>query len=444
MDLYVVWFPVLLVLILPTFLAHPSNTRPQSLTLTNDISPRIISQVNLTDLVRDYPVYPTTCFPPPSHGAPRSASDVADILSDCFWIINMVLLRLDSLLFQDLNFNYNSFVDQSGTRYLSQWQHGQCTINVGSVKQWEKQTLQLFNVVLAANKILRECVEDQHIPGGGITSIGSPDSSFYVGVVGSTDNDATHEFNNSSSSNLHLSGEDIQRTLLHTNPNAESSVESHDTTDSAISLPPSVSVEKRASNPQQRSSLSTHTQSLAQREAASNSNLNLSSTNLSSRLDAPPDYPVHCFNPYSIKLKLAAAEDCQFVISNIILRYPYPMNPQTFGYTSSADIDLSLPENEKWIFRDCVMFVRNTNKTRTDTFRMVDVALTAHRIMTQCIVGVKYPVGGTADVGPVADNFYVGVGGLVSTDATNNKTSILQQFSSVDEADDRIGTHGTR
>lgn len=442
MDLFVVWFPILLGLIVPAFLAHPSNTRPQSLTLPNDISPGIKSQVNLTDLVRDYPVYPTNCFPPPSYGPPVPASDIEDILSDCFWIINVVLLQQDSLLFQDLIFNYNSFRDQYGDRYPSQWQHGRCAINVACVEKGQTETLQLFNVVLAANKILKECVQDKQIPGGGSTSIGSPNSYFYVNVVGRKDSDAAHEFNNSFSSNLHLSGQDIQRSLLHTYPNAESSVEGHDTTDSTVSLPPSVSVEKRASDPQHESSLTKSTQSLAHGGAVSNSNVDLSPASLSKRLDEPPNYPVHCFNPYSVKLTGAAVEDCQVVTNHIILSYPNPMHPQTFGYSPSADIDLSLPQNEKWAFGHCVMFVRNTNKSRTDTFRMVDVALTADRIMTECVIGVKYPVGGIADVGPVADNFYVGVGGIPMTDATN-KTSILQQFSSVDGTDDRIGTHGT-
>lgn len=350
-------------------------------------------------------------------------SGVADILSDCYWIINRVLLRQDNLLFQDLMFNYNSFQDQSGNRYLSQWYRGRCAINVSCMERQQKQTLQLFNVVLAANKILRECVEDKHIPHGGTTPIGSPNSSFYVGVIGTKDSDAAHEFNNSLFSKFHHSGQDIQRSLLHQKLIAESAVENYDATRPTVSLPPSVSVEKRASDPQHRSSRSTGTQT-AQGGAMSNSNLDLFSTNLSRSLEAPPSYPVHCFNPYSVKLKPAAVEDCQFVINHIILRYPNPMYQQTFGYMASADIDLSLPQNQKWIFGHCAMFVRNLDKSRTDTFRMVDVAYTAHRIMAECVTGAKYPLGGVADVGTVADNFYVGVGGLATTDATDN--SILQ------------------
>lgn len=420
MDSYVFWFPILLILIVPAFLAHPSSTRLQSLTLTNDIFPGVISQVNLTNPVRTYPVYPTTCFPPPSHGSHKPAPDVTDILSDCSYIINMVLLRKDDLLFQDLVFDCNSFLDRSGKHHLSQWHHGRCSIRVACVVQGHVQTLQLFNVVLAANKVLRECIEGKNTPDGGTTPIGSPGKSFYVDVEGRADSDAAH---NSLSSN---SGQDIQRNLLHTGSDADSSVEGYDTTDSTHSLPPSVSVAKRASGPQHGSSLSTGRQKLAQRGAVSDSNPDPSSMNLFKSLEEPPNYPVQCFNPYSVKLGPAAVEDCQFVINHIILRYPNPMHEQTFGYTASADIDLSLHENEKWSWGNCVMFVRNPNRRRTDTFRMVDVALTAHRIMTECVVGVKYPVGGSADVGSIADNFYVGVGGL-RMDATN--TSILQQIS---------------
>lgn len=431
MGLLVASFPMILFLIIPTSLSHPTNTRIQSLILANGIFPGVMSPVNLTNPVRGYPVYPIICLPSPSHGSYKPAADVVGILSDCFYIINMILLRQDGLLFQDLFFNYNLFSDRSGKRYLSHWHHGRCTINV--INKGHVQTLQLFNVVLAANKILRECVENKHIPDGGITHIRSSDSSFYVAVGGRKDSNTAYK---SLSSN---SEQNIQHSLLHTNPDADPSFEDYDTTDSMVSLPPNVSVEKRASGPQHGSSLSTGTQTLTHGEAVSDSNPDPSSANLSKRLEAPPDYPIHCFNPYSVKLKPAGREDCQFVINQIILRYPNPMLEQTFGYGASVDIDLSLPENEKWVWGHCVIFVRNMNKSRTDTFRMVDVALTAHRIMTECVIGVKYPVGGSADVGTAADNFYVGVGGL-KYDGTN--TSILQQISSVDRVDDRIGTHG--
>lgn len=437
MGLFDIWVLIFLVLIAPASIAYPFNTRSQSLALTNGASPEGISLANLTSLGQGYSVYPTMCFPPPSRGRHVSPSDLTDVLSDCSWIINQVLLQEDSLLFQDLLFNYNIFKDKSGNRYLSRWHRGRCVISVAVAEKNEQQILQLFNVVLAANKILKECIGDQKILHGGTTPIGSPKNSFYVGVMGLQDSDAANESNDSLLSNLDLSGRDIQRSLLRT---TVSSVEDHDANGSPVSLPPSVSMGRRASDPQHGSSLSTDTQSLVPEGTLSTSKLVLPSTNLSGSVKAPPSYPVRCFNPYSVRIPPAALEDCQFVINHIILGYPNPMSPQTFGYITSADIDLSLPQNQRWIFAHCAIFVRNTNKARIDTFRMVDVAYTAHNIMTKCVGGVKYPVGGFADIGTVADNFYVGVGGIVTTDATNTPTP--QYSSSVDLVGDGIGTHG--
>lgn len=403
---------ILLVLFASASLAYPYDTRSRSLILTNDASPEVHSQVNLTDLGRSYPVYPTTCFPSPPRGRPLPLPDIASMLSDCYWIINEVLLRQDKLLFQDLLFGYSWFKDVSGNRYLSRWHRGHCVIHVACVERHEKQRLELFNVVLAANKILKECVQDQRIPQGGTTPIGSVAGSFYVGVLGEQDSDAANASNVSLLSTLELPGQDIPRSIPHTKSKKKSSFDDFDSDNSVVALPLSVSRKKRASDPQHSSSLLIGTQSLVPGDALSSSNLHLPSLNLSESVKAPPSYPIECFNPYFVKRKPAVLKDCQFIINHIILTYPNPMTPQTFGYTNSADIDLSLPQNEKWAFGNCVMFVRNVNKTQTDTFRMVDVAYTAHRIMTECVSGVKYPVGGTADVGTVAGNFYVAVGGL--------------------------------
>ena len=438
MDLFDIWVPIFLILTVPASLAYPSDTRSQSLTLNSDASPEVNSQVNLTSLGQGYPVYPTTCFPASSRRSP--VQDYRAILSDCYWIINEVLLKQQDFLYQDLLFSYDTFEDQSGNRYLSGWHRGRCAINVGCVEKNQQQMLQLFNVVLAANKILKECIEDQQILRGGTTPIGSPEGPFYVGVLGLHYSNAANESIISLLSNVDISGQDIQGKLLQTASNTKSSIGDYDVDNSSVSLSPSAKMEKRASDPRHRPSLSTGTQDLVSGDALSTLNLDLPSTNLSGRVQVPPSYPVICFNPYSVKLKPAGLESCQFIINQIILRYPNPMFPQTFGYSASADIDLSLRENEKWAIGHCVIFVRNTDRTRTDTFRMVDVAATAHNIMAECVTGAKYPVGGSADIGTVAGSFYVGVGGLSGPDATN--TTISQYRSGGDLADDGIGTHG--
>lgn len=229
-------------------------------------------------------------------------------------------------------------------------------------------------------------------------------------ILRSQDKDAVKESKRSLLTNLQSCGRDIQRGLLHTTPNFEPSTGDCDVNQSTES-PPDVGMEKRASEPQQGSSLLTSTQSLKPGGTLSTLNLIVPATDHSESVKTPPaNRRVYCFDPRSADLKPALADDCDVVINDIILRYPDPMSPKTFGYRPSADIDLSLPANEQWIYDSCTIFVRNVNKTRTDTFRMVDVAITAQNIVKKCLVGAKYPLGGFSDVGPTAGNFFLGVG----------------------------------
>lgn len=151
----------------------------------------------------------------------------------------------------------------------------------------------------------------------------------------------------------------------------------------------------------------------------------LQSWNGSNIVSSPSDYPVSCFNPYNPRLQHASAEDCSIVIDEIILRYPNPMIAQTWGYSSSVDIDLRQHEVEKWTFGHCIIFVRNLNKQSTDRFSIVDVAATAHRIATQCLIETKYPKGGTADIGSRGGNFYVGIGAPLQLDIINGSALSL-------------------
>lgn len=191
MDAFDIWIPILLALIAPASLAYPSYSSSQSLTLA---FPTVDSQANRTYSGHVYPVYPTICVPPPHRPFPRP-SDLPVILSDCSWIINEDLLRKDNLLFQNLVFNRNSFRSQSGHRYASRWDRGLCVIQVSCMHRLELQILQLFNVILAANKILKEFIEDQRITQGGIVHIGAPNGSFYVSVLGFRGKDAISDSN---------------------------------------------------------------------------------------------------------------------------------------------------------------------------------------------------------------------------------------------------------
>ncbi len=142
-----------------------------------------------------------------------------------------------------------------------------------------------------------------------------------------------------------------------------------------------------------------------------------SSSNTSALLETISVSPINCFNPYATGIEHANAEDCQVIIHHIILSYPDPMQPITFGYNDDVDVDLRIRDNAAWDYGKCVVFVRNEHKTRVDTFRMADVAAAANRIADECIEGKRYAVGGSTDVGQ--KGFYVGLGGFPRPSATS-------------------------
>lgn len=115
-------------------------------------------------------------------------------------------------------------------------------------------------------------------------------------------------------------------------------------------------------------------------------------------LQAGETYPVHCFSPGVRRFVPAVASDCAFIIDDILLRLPNLMLEQTFGYTDAEDVNLSKDEDSRWIFGQCVIFIRNISKAGQDRFRFIDVVYVAHRIIEQCVKRSKYGAGGYSDV----------------------------------------------
>ena len=125
------------------------------------------------------------------------------------------------------------------------------------------------------------------------------------------------------------------------------------------------------------------------------------------------NFPVRCFHPLPLAYKAAKAEDCHVIIDNIILRYPNPFAELSWGYTDEQDINLALEKNSKWIWGECMIFVRSSNNRSVDRFRIVDVAARANDLIRECVVGTKEGYGGFSDVGHLSMlvSFYVVVGG---------------------------------
>ena len=120
-----------------------------------------------------------------------------------------------------------------------------------------------------------------------------------------------------------------------------------------------------------------------------------------------------CFHPIPLEYKAAKEEDCHVIIDSIILRYPQPFAELSWGYTDEQDINLALSENSKWIWGECMIFVRCPNDNSVDRFRLVDVATRAKDVIKECVVGTKEGYGGFSDIGhlPSLVSFYVAVAG---------------------------------
>ena len=138
----------------------------------------------------------------------------------------------------------------------------------------------------------------------------------------------------------------------------------------------------------------------------------LSLANLGAGTSLSTIYPVDCFHssPY---LEVTIPADCDFIINEIILRLANPMQEQIFGFNESADVDLSLPENQDWFHGQCIIAVGNRDLTESDTFRPVDVAMAAQRLLQECVIQSKAAVGGSVGIGLISKRFYVILGGLV-------------------------------
>ena len=307
------------------------------------------------------------CFPPGSR-LPDANAD------DCGFIINSIIPGMkDPLRVQTWGFTDEEEINLSLPEY--RWTFKSCFIRVKNIDETQVDRFRPVDVAELAQRVVRKCIVETKERLGGNADIGhlSVPLSFYVVASGSK-----------------WTGGQSSRN------------------DTVLALP------------------SEGFRTLESRASLNSPGGNTISSVLAEGLKAGERYPVHCFDPtLPHRVKPTIASDCAIIINEIILRLPNPMFEQTFGFTEAEDIDLSIPENNHWVYGQCAVFIRNFNMSSRDLFRFVDVASAAHRITEQCVEGSKYAIGGTADVGTIEDNFYVGVGGVTPANGENDNVLVL-------------------
>ena len=341
----------------PILLAHPFKPQSQPIENLHNMT-AVKATLNLTTPDLEAPEHPVHCFNPTTSILPKADE------SDCNHIIQDVILRSPDLL-KEQTFGFNPGVDVRLPQDAS-WTFGTCVIFVANGDTSATENLQLFDIAIAARRISEECLIESEAMIGGTSYIGERTLNFYVALGG------------------------VRREV-------QGSEEG-------------VTVSKRSHDPQQESKLPENHIMSVERDLPRISSI-LASVNTTETLGVPPEHEVECFNPRGTSLSPATAVDCMFIINEYIVRLPNAMQYQTFGYTHLADIDLSNIKNRQWHFGQCLIFISSFNKEDEDVFRLIDIAITAQRIVQQCVIDSKEPIGGSASIGPHAGRFHVSVGG---------------------------------
>ena len=327
------------------------------------------SQIDLTSpsLNSEPPLHTIECL------ENRPGVNLATVAKDCTTLLENLILHTDEALQKRSSSHYN-FIHFNGHWVLAGWAFGQCTISIKYSQSVSLDRYTLLEVALTANKILSKCMTSARKGQGGLVSAGSNEESFCVG---------------------------LQRKL------ADMDVNGID--DPQDSAPPDLELSKRALEAKvaNRDLTGPQRRNLGSSRALILLNQASSLSNSTGKLKTVVGHEVECFRVGS-RLTHAVADDCRFIINHIILGMNDPFRVQTWGFTDGVEINLSLDEYE-WIYQGCHIHVQNGDETQVDSFRPVDVAAQALRVVETCVVDVKEPLGGYADVGHLRlfRSFYV-------------------------------------
>lgn len=308
----------------------------------------------------------------------REGLNLTAVAEDCVSVLNDIIFRLDEPFAQRAF--YRTFYKNSFGQWIrARWVFGQCTIYVRSAQSAPVGMFSFSEVALTATQILSDCLTSVRRVQGGRMHIGSREQSFYVSVQGQFPDNNDNAINEIDVLGL---------------PDTEFSKQTLDTKRGFHSLQPRDPIVEVAQ--------------ILSVDA-------LSPSNSSGTLNAKTDPDVDCFPRFS-RLPDAHVDDCKFIINTIIVGMKDPFQARTWGYTDTADINLSRPQYQ-WKVEDCFIRVKNIDEDAVDTFSPVDVAEVALRIVQKCVVETKERLGGNADVGHLGfpRSFYVVVSGTAKT-----------------------------
>ena len=346
-----------------------SRALTPAISLNTHLSPGPFNLTNILPKPRLSSYNRVSCF------ATKLGLDLTAVAEDCTHIIYNVISLLDGLYEKRVFFN-QKYMSSNGRWVPAQWTFGQCIVSARSGQSTSADLFTLSDVAQSANSILLDCVESYRNGQGGFVPIGSREASYHVVLQGS---------------------------LLDVEVNTISDAD-------ALSLPNSQDSKQTKSNKRARYSPTGLQRLTLDPSVSLNETLSLSDSTENLRVNV--EHEVNCF-PRGSPLHAVTEEDCRWVIDNIILGLNDPFREQTWGYTDAAENNVSL-QRYQWIFNTCKISVRNLDHQQVDTFRPVDVAEVAQRLVQTCVAQMKEPRGGTCDIGrlEIREAFYVLVAGV--------------------------------
>ena len=344
--------------------AQPSNPNPLPL-----VKPDPNSIANTSNAIAPTPLTADSieCL--------REARPAYLLRPDCRYILDEIFPKQPHVLRPRI-FKHNTYETDSGTYARSRWFYRTCEVEVYGNRKVQ-QVMSLLDIAGVAGQIFEKCVNSLVIPIGGLSLVGDESKGFHVILQGV--------------------------------------FESLSATNSSVSQSLDVSVFKRAMRSQSNGEKSVESQRIETRHHPRDSSLTLvqpaGATNSTSSLTAAWNHPVHCSDARLTRLQETISRDCNYIANRIIYNLFDPQAQMTFGFTDAADINLSRPEYRKWQYGRCMVSLRNNDETQVDTFRLLDVVVTAIRISGKCVVDRwELKQGGTARVGALEHLFYIYLG----------------------------------
>lgn len=139
--------------------------------------------------------------------------------------------------------------------------------------------------------------------------------------------------------------------------------------------------------------------------------LNVSRAILTTLKQDSGEHPIVCFAT-SNEVKVlhspwkAVAADCRYILNEVISQLSYIFEEVEFGNTQyrspAGDV---LPA--VWVHGQCTVYVMSSFTDERAFMSLMEVVLTAHKILTKCLMQEKHQRGGISHVGSIVKFFYV-------------------------------------